>query len=223
MTGFPLPSGVTSEKRPLADGWAYVFRHRRLGTLGRLLLQTLPNGQTHVSCEVAGDPADPMTAERGRIFKPIGLALSAQLEAALGSAAADAAPVTPPVSPRDFGKSIATRVMTCPRCDAPISAIYYVPSAAEPAQFEDHARRLYPDCMQRAVPAWIVGAEDGRLPGSPARVMAIWPERSPIEAVLPEPFNARLADISDAHCKDRLRSTSPQRHQGGKKAGHRRS
>lgn len=56
--------------------------------------------------------------------------------------------------------------MTCPRCDAPTSAIYDVPSAVDPAQFEDHARQLYPDCARRAVPAWIVGAEDNALPGA---------------------------------------------------------
>ena len=93
--------------------------------------------------------------------------------------------------------------MTCPRCGAFTSAIYYVSSAVEPARFEDHARLLYPDCAQRAVPAWIIGAEDGALPGSPARIMAIWPERGPIEAILPEPFNARIAEISDAHCRKR--------------------
>lgn len=89
---------MTSEKRQLADGWAYVFRHRRLGILGRLRLQDLPHGQSYLSCEVAGDPADPMTAERERILRPLGLALSA-LETALGSVADTAASVTPPASP----------------------------------------------------------------------------------------------------------------------------
>ncbi len=203
MTGFTLPPEVTSEKRRLADGWAYVFRHRRLGMLGRLLLQDLPNGQSHLRCEVAGDPADPMTAERGRILKPIGLALSARLEAALGSVAGVPLPLIPPASPRDPGQWVATRVMICPRCDAPTSAIYDVPRAAEPAQFEDQARLLYTDCAQRAVPAWIIGAEDSALPGSPARIMAIWPRRGPIEAILPEPFNARIAEISETHCTSR--------------------
>lgn len=69
MSSAPSPSGcgrdrlhpapkVTSEKRPLAVGWAYNFRHRRLGVLGRLLIRYLPNGQSHLSYEVFGDPAD---------------------------------------------------------------------------------------------------------------------------------------------------------------------
>lgn len=105
--------------------------------------------------------------------------------------------------------------MTCPRCGAPTSAIYYVPNAADPAQFEDHARQLYPDCAQRAVPAWIIGAEDSALPGSPARVMAVWPERGPINAVLPEPFNARLAQISDTHCRKRPSQAGGRRRKAG--------
>lgn len=98
-TGSVLPPEVTSEKRRLADGWAYVFRHRRLGIVGRLLLQDLPHGQSQLRCEVAGDPDDPMTAERERIFRPLGLALSARLEAALGTVADQAAPVAPPPRP----------------------------------------------------------------------------------------------------------------------------
>ncbi len=40
------------------------------------------------------------------------------------------------------------QVMACPRRNAPALAIYDVPSAAEPAQFEDDARLLHPDCAQ---------------------------------------------------------------------------
>ena len=65
-----LPPEITFEKRALPEGgWSYDFRHRALGALGRILLQGLPGGRdTHVSCEVAGDPADPRTAERRAIF-----------------------------------------------------------------------------------------------------------------------------------------------------------
>ena len=40
--------------------WAYVFRHRRLEALGRLLLQNLPNDWSQARYEVAGRPADPI-------------------------------------------------------------------------------------------------------------------------------------------------------------------
>jgi hypothetical protein len=63
-TGFRLPPDVSFEKQRLPDAWAYVFRHRVLGGLGRILLQELDEGRCHISCEMVGDPSDPMTAQR---------------------------------------------------------------------------------------------------------------------------------------------------------------
>jgi hypothetical protein len=63
-TAFRLPSDVSLEKQCLCGAWAYVFRHRVLGELGRILLQELGDGRCHLSCEAVGDPADPMTAQR---------------------------------------------------------------------------------------------------------------------------------------------------------------
>jgi hypothetical protein len=57
-----------------------VFRHRLLGEIGRILLQELGDGRCHVSCEVVGDPSDPMTTQREAIFKPLGLELTRQME-----------------------------------------------------------------------------------------------------------------------------------------------
>jgi len=76
---------LSYEKQRLSDAWAYVFRHRVLGELGRILLQELDDGRCHISCEVVGDPADPMTTQRTAIFKPLGLELARQMEAAMCS------------------------------------------------------------------------------------------------------------------------------------------
>jgi hypothetical protein len=40
-TGFQLPQDVSFEKQHLSNAWAYVFRHRLLGEIGRILLQEL--------------------------------------------------------------------------------------------------------------------------------------------------------------------------------------
>ena len=58
-TGFQLPPDVSFEKQRLFGAWAYVFRHRVLGELGRILLQELDHERCHISCEVVGDPSDP--------------------------------------------------------------------------------------------------------------------------------------------------------------------
>ena len=57
-------------KSRLPSGWAYVFRHTELGLLGGLVLQSLSSGHCQVSCEVAGDPADPLTARRRQVLDP---------------------------------------------------------------------------------------------------------------------------------------------------------
>lgn len=78
---FRLPPGVSMQKAQLPAGWAYVFRHAKLGLLGRLVLQGLPGGHCQVSCEVSGDPADPLTARRRKVLEPVTTALVQQLEA----------------------------------------------------------------------------------------------------------------------------------------------
>src|SRR5215471_2283063 len=78
---FRLPPGVSMQKEPLPSGWAYVFRHTELGLLGRLVLQDLPSGHCQVSCEVAGDPADPLTARRRAVLEPITAELVQRLDA----------------------------------------------------------------------------------------------------------------------------------------------
>lgn len=59
-----LPPGFSYEKRQVAQGWSYVFRHFQLGELGRLLVQEAGGEATQFSLEVVGDPSDPMTARR---------------------------------------------------------------------------------------------------------------------------------------------------------------
>ena len=67
---FQLPPEITFSKERLSDCWAYVFRHKELGELGRILLQEV-GGQTRISCEVVGNPSDPITQKRRDIFEPL--------------------------------------------------------------------------------------------------------------------------------------------------------
>lgn len=43
---FQLPPDVSFRKQRLNDGWAYVFRHRTLGELGRILIQDTGDGHS---------------------------------------------------------------------------------------------------------------------------------------------------------------------------------
>jgi hypothetical protein len=68
LSGFHLPPGISVCKQALSYGWAYVFRHHSLGQLGRIVLRETSDRRTHLSCEVAGDAKDPMTADRMALF-----------------------------------------------------------------------------------------------------------------------------------------------------------
>ena len=118
------------------DGWAYVFRHRALGELGRILVQDTGDGHSRISCELVGDPADPMTTKRGEIFKPLGLELAHRLEAIAGSIPeSQAAP--PPPSPPGPREVIESRLIPCDHCGTPVALLIFAPEAVEPGQFED--------------------------------------------------------------------------------------
>jgi hypothetical protein len=130
--GFRLPPEVSFEKQRLSDAWAYVFRHRVLGELGRILLQELDDGRCHISCEVVGDPSDPMTTQRTAIFKPLGLELSRQMEAAFGTTPEEARPVHPPPCPPEAKEVIESEIIPCERCSAGVAMLIFAPKATDP-------------------------------------------------------------------------------------------
>ncbi len=49
-----LPAEVSYQKEPLPGCYAYVFRHKELGEIGRIVVQGLPNGHCHLASEVPG-------------------------------------------------------------------------------------------------------------------------------------------------------------------------
>ena len=53
-TRFQLPPDVSFEKQRLSNAWAYLFRHRVLGELGRILLQEMDDGRCRPDDHAAG-------------------------------------------------------------------------------------------------------------------------------------------------------------------------
>jgi len=136
---FELPPDVSFRKQRLNDGWAYVFRHRTLGELGRILVQDTGDGHSRISCELVGDPSDPMTAKRGEVFKPLGLELAQRLEALTGTIfESQSAP--PPPSPPGARDIIESRLIPCDHCGTPVALLIFAPEATDPGLFEDCAR-----------------------------------------------------------------------------------
>ena len=200
---FELPPEVSFRKRRLSDRWAYVFRHQTLGELGRILVQDNRDGHCRISCELVGDPADPMTAKRGEVFKPLGLDLAQRLEALAGTAPKSEA-ASPPPRPPGAQDVIESRLIPCDHCGTPVALLIFAPEATDPGQFEDYARKMYPEYTRMNVPTWIIGPAlgSGPLPDRPADILKVWPTRGPIEWLRPDEFNPIIERLATEHCRN---------------------
>ena len=198
---FELPPEVTFSKRRLSDAQAYVFRHRTLGELGRILLQDNRDGHCRISCEVVGDSADPMTEKRAEVFKPLALALTKRLDALTGTVpeAESGPPPSRPAVPREMVES---KLIPCDRCGAMVAMLIFAPEATEPGRFEDCARKMYPEYTRLNLPTWILGPALGGGPprDRPADILKVWPTRVPVERLRPAEFNPLIERLAAGHC-----------------------
>ena len=200
---FRLPPDVSFRKQRLNDGWAYVFRHRTLGELGRILIQDTGDGHSRISCEVVGDPADPKTAERMAAFKPLSLELAGRVEAAKGTVPeAQWGPLPPP--PPNRRELIESKLIPCDRCATMVALLIFAPEATDPGRFEDYARLMYPEYSRLNLPTWIIGPALGGGPpmDRPAEILQVWPTRAPIERLRPAEFNPVIDRLAAEHCGD---------------------
>ena len=206
---FELPPEVSFRKERLGGAWAYVFRHNRLGDLGRILLQGRPDGRSQLTLELAGDPHDPMTEERAAIFKPLGLEIAAAFEGATGSTGYPVSPSTElPPQPAPRRRGIVSRHVECERCGAVVALLIFDDTPRQNkadtdlASLEDHARLMYPQIARLDVPTWVIGppTEDGQLDEALADLLKVWPEREPVRRMTPAAFDDVLDALVSAHC-----------------------
>jgi len=202
QSDFRLPPGVTMQKEQLPSGWAYVLRHTELGLLGRLVLQGLPSGHCQVSCEVAGDPADPLTARRRAVLEPVTTALVQRLEAQ--TATVQGTPWgMPPSSPPTHGRVIESKLIQCKQCDAGVALLIFADEATDHGGLEDYARLMYQQIQATDLPTWVVGPSQGEEPPSerPADILKVWPHREPVRRMRPDEFNPIINALARAHCR----------------------
>jgi hypothetical protein len=199
-TRFRLPPDVSFEKQRLPDAWAYVFRHRVLGELGRILLQELDDGRCHISCEVVGDPSDPMTTQQTAIFKPLGLELTRQMEAAFGATPEEAGPVDPPRRPPET-KEVRARSFL-----ASVAAPWWRCSSSLLRRLIRGALKITPARCTRRITASTCrlgslgpALGEGPLIDRPADVLKVWPPREPIQRLPPAQFNRLLDQVATRH------------------------
>lgn len=198
---FRLPPDVSFYKQPRGDSWAYVFRHRTLGEIGRILFQGTTGGKCLVSYEVVGDPADPMTAERAAIFKPLGIELAERMAAATGPVWEDSIGDPLPRPPESL-EMIESKHIPCEQCRSMAAMLIFAPDATDPGRFEDYARKIYPHYVRLNLPTWIIGPPIGNKPpmDCPSDILKIWPAREPIRRLTPAEFNLMLDRVTDGHC-----------------------
>ncbi|MEM9090826.1 MAG: hypothetical protein AAGC93_19020 [Cyanobacteria bacterium P01_F01_bin.53] len=202
---FSLPPEITFKQQTLESGIAYLFRHQTLGELGRIVvLQDIPGGLCHISSEVAGDPADPITDTRLKLFKPLSEKLTAALEA--GLAARGGGPsieIDPALAPPTPGSDeiVESNLIPCDRCGEIAAHLVFAHEAEDVGGLEDYARKMYSKIRELNVPTWIIGPPLG-IAGhdTPSLVMKVWPERLPVQTMTPNCFNADLDALLERHC-----------------------
>ena len=201
-SGFKWPKDVSVKKERQSIGWVYVFRHKELGNLGRIVLQGRPDGRTHVMCEVAGDPNDPMTDKRAEIFKPLGTELARLLDIATGGTGEDRWE-TPPPRPSEPLQRVATKLMQCETCDAFVALLIFADDATDRGGLKDCARLMYPKVVELQLPTWVIGppVDSEPSPDSPAEILQIWPERNDMGQLRPDEFNPIIEALAAAHCR----------------------
>lgn len=201
---FNLPPEISYQQESVPNGFAFNFRHSKLGDLGRILLQERPNGQTQILCEIVGDPEDPMTAKRGDIFKPISEAITSQLDAALGGRAQILGEKDPSAvqKPPTSIEKIASKLIPCLKCGQPAALLVFADYAQDVAGLEDYARLMYPQIIDLDVPTWVIAPPEGQGRDAAANILKVHPKREAIRKLTPDEFNRKLDKIIALHCRN---------------------
>src|SRR5215471_5418095 len=170
--------------------------------LGAFCYKNWVMGVAIFSCEVVGDPSDPMTTQREAIFKPLGLELTRQMEAVMCRTPEDAGLVDIPPRPPETKEMIESKLIPCERCGTVVAMLIFAPKATDPGHFEDYARKMYAHYNHLNVPTWILGPAlgEGPLIERPADVLKVWPAREPIQRLQPAQFNSLLDQFVTRHC-----------------------
>lgn len=127
---------------------------------------------------MVGDPDDPMTAKRAAIFKPIGIELSNELDAALGGKA-QGNPTFVESPPKSLEK-IASKIIPCPKSGRPAALLIFADYAEDVGGLEDYARLMYSNIVELDVPTWVIAPPEGTGRNAAANILKVHPKREPV-------------------------------------------
>ena len=202
QSGFKLPKSVTVKKEYSYEGYLiHIFRHDLLGELGRIVIIPDSNTKTNIHCEIAGDPDDPMTKRRQKIFEPIAREITKAMDEILDKS--DEAADEYNIKNEDY--IIPSKVFPCPVCNEITAMMLFDDKATTQGELEDHVRLMYSKVTELNVPIWIVGKEieiespDG-IKYAKAISMKVWPNREEVKYIDSNEFNHMIDTYMNSHC-----------------------
>ncbi len=84
LTPMKMPTGVSFRKEQEGTTFYYVFTHKELGKLGRIVIKQQSPGQTEIKCEIVDNGGfSSKTKQRAEIFYPLAQQLIAGMELGL--------------------------------------------------------------------------------------------------------------------------------------------
>lgn len=201
---FQLPPEIQMRKEPTGQYWAYVFRHNKLGDLGRIVVMGLPNGETKFNCELSGGPDDPLHKHRQAIFEPLSLEVMAFVESKLGKKGRDVKPEGEGEGEvKGTGQVIAHRTIMCDKCGKPTAFLIFANEWKTEGDLENAARLMFPQTEKLDVPTWVIGEISGE--GDPMNnstiIKKVHPNREPMFESSPSEFNLMLEGLDQEHCE----------------------
>ena len=92
-----------------------------------------------------------------------------------------------------------------------MALLIFAPEATDPGQFEDFARKMYPEYTRLNVPTWLIGPALGGGPemDRPADILKVWPKRTPIKRLKPDEFNPIIEGLATGHCVRQVADPGP--------------
>ncbi len=193
---FKLPSEISCVR----DANQYIFRHKTMGELGKLVVTGLGKN-THFATFVSGEPEDPYTEERRKRLEPITNAMIAEVEKQTNSReiGIDAKSFTPKV--RNKIHQITAKHIPCSKCNKIVGHLIFADDAENEAMFEDYYRIAYLKIKEFNVPTWIIGKEKINSPRNIiSHTKKVWPEKEDAIKMDFERFNAILDHLHFNHC-----------------------
>ena len=196
---FQLPPEVNMRKEFIGQYWTYIFRHNKLGDLGRIVVMGLPNGETKFNCELSGGPDDPLHKHRQAIFEPLSLEVMAFVESKLGKKGRD---VKPEGEVKGPGHIIANRTILCDKCDQPTAFLIFANEWETEGDLENAARLMFPQTQELDVPTWVIGeiSGEGNPEDNSTIIKKVHPTREPMFESSPKEFNKMLEGLDEEHC-----------------------